>query len=353
MADAPTDRRSGTEPEEFDPFTAPAPIPPGDDDDRDTRAPNPIGVPDQVYTYNPETRKYEWQPFTASIPNLARPDPAVVGRTGYQPLPGTAGPTIEQPPRYYDGHENRLFASLTPDTIANIQSKLINAGLLDPESEKFFPGEWFGDAPNAMKQVLTYANATGVLWEDALSELELIGVGKLKDEERKKRAKDELERATALRVARATAQQPFIAPAYIPPDYAELSTNVRQYAEQQLGRDMEDWEVVALADQMAAQHRSGYDQHLSNSRRQHEVEQQARVQQAERGVRAQFGEEVGPPGEFAVGEGKPEVDPISRFKEEFRKRYKPELDVERREEEGEVNRQALLASITGIDRTIG
>lgn len=60
-------------------------------------------------------------------------------------------------------------ANEPPETVAQLQIMLVNAGLLDPED--FAPGHYDGKTRSAYRELLTFANASGATWDETLSRL--------------------------------------------------------------------------------------------------------------------------------------------------------------------------------------
>lgn len=115
----------------------------------------PIGVPDD---------------YTVDTPR----GPVAPGRdpdTGRQVGPDMPT-TREQKPRYYEGAEWEP-ARLSPEEIRSIQQAMWDAGLLEPG---FRPGVWDPTMASAYRDVLAYANATGITDSQALIQMASAGV---------------------------------------------------------------------------------------------------------------------------------------------------------------------------------
>ena len=83
--------------------------------------------------------------------------------TGYAEKP-TAAREERNVVRYFEGDE-RIPASLSSQQVAQIQRKLVQAGLLDDD---FVGNVWDTATETAYKSLLSYANATGLDKDDAL-----------------------------------------------------------------------------------------------------------------------------------------------------------------------------------------
>lgn len=64
----------------------------------------------------------------------------------------------------YDATDLDLFASLSPESVAQIQGSLMRAGLIDEVPK----GIWDPGTAGAMQKILAFANQRGLLWQDAL-----------------------------------------------------------------------------------------------------------------------------------------------------------------------------------------
>lgn len=78
-------------------------------------------------------------------------------------------------PKYYEGDEYALISGMgaSPETVASIQAKMAEAGLMP---KQYNIGAWAGDSVNAFQQVLAYANQTTQDWQSALDQLAQSGV---------------------------------------------------------------------------------------------------------------------------------------------------------------------------------
>lgn len=118
-------------------------------DTESSQSGGPIGVPE--FVRDPETG--EDKPFGVSM----------IGRDILPP--GVAGPPAPpMRPQYFSGDEFRP-ASFSVENITRLQSGLAAAGLL---SGRFQLGRWDDSSVKAYKDLLAYANRTGLEWDDAL-----------------------------------------------------------------------------------------------------------------------------------------------------------------------------------------
>lgn len=220
------------------------------------------------------------------------------------------------PPQYKEGDQLK-FSGRNPVEIKNMQERLVQAGVLKEGS--FWPGVWDAESQKAYKEVLAYANQSGATDDEMIARLVTAGGAS----------------AVGAGVGGATDVSGFVAEPYLAPDYDSLADGVRTYMEQELGRDVRDEEVKALADKMGADHLAAYQAQLGKARMMYDARLQA----------AETGEEAG-------GGTVQDVDPVASFHEEFRKKYKPEIETEQREDEVAQTAKLTLQSITGLDRMI-
>jgi hypothetical protein len=122
---------------------------------------NPIGVPYYITdpstgapAVGPDNQRLRWG---AQVPGLTNPHP---GRTWADTLT-----TQYQLPRYFDG-DQWLPAQLPPDQLANLQKKMVSAGLLKSGEAQL--GIWDTNSMNAYTKLLAYANASGYDAQTAL-----------------------------------------------------------------------------------------------------------------------------------------------------------------------------------------
>jgi hypothetical protein len=79
--------------------------------------------------------------------------------------------TLFNPPRtdaYMAGDEYNLFTNRSSVFIANLQDRMINAGLI-AEDKVYRFGQWTSYEAKAMRSVLALANETGTLWSEVIN----------------------------------------------------------------------------------------------------------------------------------------------------------------------------------------
>lgn len=72
---------------------------------------------------------------------------------------------------YFPGAENELVGGMSGEDRADLQIRLKSLGLIAPKA-RIVLGSWDNPSANALRQVLTYANSRGLLWYQALAEME-------------------------------------------------------------------------------------------------------------------------------------------------------------------------------------
>lgn len=184
-------------------------------------------------------------------------------------------------------------------TIIDFQNKAIEAGLINPDSTvngaSFVPGSADPHTLRALEGAMAQANVNGnnqTYW-DAMG----IMIQGRKDFEEKFGSKT---------------KTPTWAPsrAYMKPDYATISQNVKGMMSRELGRDPNDWEMELLADVWRTNHRAKYDADMA-----------AEKAAFDNAVRARETGEVSVP---AAGQ---EVDYAARVQEAFDDEFSDELDA--------------------------
>lgn len=203
-------------------------------------------------------------------------------------------------PRYYDFDQWRDFATKSPEYQSMVQSQLVAAGLLDEDD--FIPGAWTFEAARAMELAMAESNATSgrLSWVDVL----------------RQRAQGREEAGVDEETRSLLASRRLVLPAFREPDYASLSTNVKDLFRNQLGRDPVDWEVALLADQLNADYRKAYDADVS-----------ALTAEFEAGNRAILESDATDAASIQGAGTVPAVDPISRLRERFEKKYASEFEL--------------------------
>lgn len=220
-------------------------------------------------------------------------------------------------PLYRSQDQWSMFAGKTPEYIATVQQQMIDAGVLDKGDS--VPGYWGDREAAAMSHLMTEANATGSKWFEAAAN-RAAALAALTPEQR------------ALRAGRS----PFVAPAYLAPDYATLAQAVRSTFAQRLGRDPEDYELALLADQLGADFRNQYGAELAAARSEYDAGNRAIIQETAQSA-----------GSFTG------VDPMARLGETMLARYQPEIDRYEAVGEMQANSRNLMQSLAGLQSFVG
>lgn len=189
-------------------YLDPAPPNGGDFTDEEDR-PNYIGVGDNA---------------------IVPPSPGL-GTTSMWPGGTPANPYPEgitgRLPQYEDGDEWELFDTLSPEAVAGIQEAFQEAGLI-PVSATLPYGTWDQQTANAMRQVLSLANASGNNWEYTFRQMARNAPGYL----------------TAEREEQAAAEEARNTPTPLPPFKAsnpdDLRAVVQQVARRTIGRKADE-----------------------------------------------------------------------------------------------------------------
>lgn len=291
--------------------TPPAPpsaIPPPTDTGQ-AREPNPIGVPNMVY----DSEAGEYVPFTATVQTYdpRRPvqeDGSQIG--GLRGSRGSRAQVEDVRPTYYAGDEDRLFATRSRHDIIRIQRGLAEAGVLDPDDLNAELGVWGNSTSAAMKDVLGFANKTGVQnWEEALNR-----------------------RIQASREGGKPEDAEMIVEPYQPPSYDELAEAAQQTARDIVGRDLKPWEVKLLADKLGSLHREAFDTNIVVEK----AKADAARELAEEGARGGEGVQTATPTVNGI------QDPSLAFRAFARQHFKEE--VERQEDVEESAQNFRLAT---------
>lgn len=219
-------------------------------------------------------------------------------------------------PLYYEYDNWWYFATKSPEYIAGIQDRMRRAGLLRKGQASI--GWWDEASANAMFQLMTEANSKGVEWEAALD---------AREEAWKNMSPEDL--------AAAAGRGPFVAPAYMAPDYDTLAQAVKQTFRQTLGRDPKDYEMALLADKMSRDYRAQYSAEVAAARSEYDAANRAIVYE-----------------EPQSGGTVRSVDPMASLAEFFEKRYAGEIELEQDQSESLFNVRALTSSLAGLEGMI-
>lgn len=79
--------------------------------------------------------------------------------------------------RYFDGQEWSEIGGLPPEVKAQIQQAMLDRGLYSSAKPRIAMGAWDNDSATAFKQVLAYANASGMTWDMALKNMPKLDDG--------------------------------------------------------------------------------------------------------------------------------------------------------------------------------
>jgi hypothetical protein len=177
---------------------------------------------------------------------------------------------------------------MPPEEIAKLQQRLVDAGLMDPDS--YYAGVWTGAEAGAMLEAMGISNVSGKTVDATIDYL----IANLPES-----TKDQRRRAAALKIYQAA---PFITP-----DPASLTQTVKVAMRGELGREptTEDYRLLT----------SGLSQAAFEDYQAQEAYNRA-VFDANLAVG-----ETGAP--VPVG-SVPDVDPVARFREAFDQRFGPE-----------------------------
>jgi hypothetical protein len=132
------------------------------------------------------------------------------------------------------------LANMTPDQLDWFQAKAIEAGIINPDSMDYLEGSTVGATWRAMETVMAAANRSktqyGTDWRKQL---------------------EELARTNATEEDETTRR--YVKPTYLKMDPAQAADFARTEIRNQLGRDINDWEMAMITDAMKADHRSLYE----------------------------------------------------------------------------------------------
>jgi hypothetical protein len=200
----------------------------GGGDDKEPKRGNPIGVP-----------SFQIDPITgqAKVGDNGQPLPWQTVGTVTQVGPRRPGTTDIPAPyqtqaqigaRYFDGDEWALVGGLDPVYRQQVQQEMMDRGLYSSAKPRIAPGAWDNDSATAFKQVLAYANASGLTWVDALKTMPKM---------------DDAAQAVKYGPTAPHVFTPFTATLTNPTD---LKAVIRAGARSVLGRTLDDSEVSAF-----------------------------------------------------------------------------------------------------------
>jgi len=216
---------------------------------------------------------------------------------------------------YKDGSEYSLLANEPPEIIAAVQAELVNGGLLSVG--EFIPGRWSTDEKSpeviAFKKVLGRANATGnpdftvaLRWYvDNQESVDAFGAE----------------------------------PAYLPPDYATASQQVKNLFKTNLKRDPKPYELEMLANQL-----------LSDSKKAFLASQPATLDvgdiTGEESLTGDLGNHITEP----EVEADTKIDPTARLYETFDRITKPEQERIQTSADIQTVNGIIIDAVTGLNR---
>lgn len=221
------------------------------------------------------------QPIGVPIGYAARPE--------Y--VPGVTPPfalDAQQPARYFEGADWQP-AAWSPEKVASLQREMEAAGLI-PAGTQYRLGVWDDTSRAAYRDLLGYANATGLIVPQAL-------------------------RRYAMGQQAAKPADP-----YLRPDPDAIRQDIRTVFRSKLGREVDEGELLTLVNEYLAVDRQAYDT------------VQTAISSGQQTVQ--------------------QVDPAARFNEQFERRYKPEMQRIDGVQAGQKMRELLLGNVTKTDSLI-
>jgi hypothetical protein len=146
---------------------------------------------------------------------------------------------------YTAGQGGLIWSGYSPELRANLEPRLISSGLL--ENGDFIPGQANQAVNNAWDTVLDWSEYYGITPLNALRKIEREGA--YKDANGGGGGGGGGGRSTVTTI----------------PDYATIAQRAKDQMKNTLGRDVEDWEMKLVADEMQKQYRSASQQQLAAS----------------------------------------------------------------------------------------
>lgn len=216
---------------------------------------------------------------------------------------------------YKDGSEFSLLANEPPEIVAAVQAELVNGGLL--KVGEFVPGRWSTDAEDpsvvAFKKILGRANATGnpdftvaLRWYvDNQESVDAFGAE----------------------------------PAYLPPDYATTSQQVKNLFKTNLKRDPKPYELEMLANQL-----------MSDTKKAFLASQPATLDvgdiTGEELLTGNLGNHISEP----EVQAETKIDPTARLYETFDRITKPEQERIQTSADIQTVNGIIIDAVTGLNR---
>lgn len=341
------------------------------------QGPEPIGV-DPSFKYLPAEQQKEQEEIRqreAAAPDIPTLTGDILTQRNVQRDREIA--SRAQPPRYMKGlHDTRIF-EMSREQVADIQRDLASAGLLtgDFKLGRAVPGD---NTHRAWETLLGYSNATGQTWQEATSDL-MTSETVTTDEEGNIVPREQADQQEPGQFVRGKfIPRDFTPDAFLQPDHAELTQRIRQQFENVLGRPPSQREIGHYVSGLSDAAREAYEANVAASREEFEATESARERQFLRQDRERerqfyeqevFGRDASrpdEPGGFAIArppderdmppleqaDAVPDVNPIARFREQFRRDYANTLERQTKLESAEAGRESLMSSILTMDRAI-
>lgn len=215
----------------------------------------------------------------------------------------------------------QIWGSLTPAGLIQMQNRMIEAGLIDPDAKlggtRFIPGVRDVHTRHAFENLLVMANGQGLSWERML--IEAATIGRMNQED-------------ATRPA-------FQRRSYLAPDPEEARQAAMDAVRSELGRDINEWEESLLVETWASANRRAFD-----------ASESARYQEYLAEGRAIEAEDAGTPLQETTPGTVQGVNPQAQWDAKFQEMFGKELD--RRREVGRVS-DLTGELMTGLSRGFG
>lgn len=216
-------------------------------------------------------------------------------------------------PRYFEGDEFSP-AGLDPAQITQIQQRLVDAGLMEPDT--YWAGFWDSQTAGAYKQALGMANQSGLDVDKALEELARTLPESIKEQR-----------------AQAEAAKVFQEPPFVEPDYATLAQDAKSYFRSRVGRDPTEAEMAEWTGVMSNLYRQDFEAEVAEMRAQFEAAQD--------------------PTKTAEPTTIQGVDPVARFRQMFDQRFGSEINRLESLDDVRANASNVFASLRTMSSLIG
>lgn len=217
--------------------------------------------------------------------------------------------------RFYPGDAGPILRGMAPEAVVRLQERLHKLGFLAGE---YTQGVVREETKTAFADLLAESNRRGTRWNDTLDGLEQMY------EELGIEFDEEGDRA------------PFIAPAYVAPDYATLAQTVKDQMRQTLGRDPDESEISQLTAELDGWYKGEYD-----------VEAAALRSEYDAGA---SDEALGMHREAGTFRG---VDPVARFKQAFEAKFADEIDFIEDRDETQRQGKVIQSGISTLSQMSG